>query len=57
MVKIMTVDKTAGAQVYSGLSTDEKPEKAYQGSMFIELDTSKLYLFDEENGTWTEWEG
>lgn len=45
---------------FFGLSTDEKPTrvaggcKVTNGSMFIEIDTKKVYLFDEENSTWYE---
>ena len=45
---------------YFGLSTDEKPIKntsgcnVINGSMFIEIDTKKVYLFDEENKRWIE---
>ena len=40
---------------YRGLSTDAKPvEKAGNGSVFIEMDTGKVYIFDEENLIWIE---
>lgn len=45
---------------FFGLSTDEKPVdkvdgiKVTNGSMFIEMDTKKIYLFDEENQIWYE---
>ena len=40
---------------YRGLSTDVKPmEKAGNGSVFIEMDTGKVYIFDEENLIWIE---
>ena len=38
-----------------GLSTDTKPTDVPNGSLFVEMDTSKLYLFDEGSGTWQEW--
>ena len=39
----------------TGLSTDTKPTVGVQnGSAFIEMDTSKLYFYDEENQTWEE---
>lgn len=39
-----------------GLSTDEKPtENIGNGAIFIEIDTKKLYFFDEENQQWREW--
>ncbi len=42
-----------------GLSTDEKPtevndKKIANGSIFIEIDTGKLFLYDLENETWME---
>ena len=40
---------------YRGLSTDVKPlEEAGNGSIFIEIDTGKVYIFDEENLIWIE---
>lgn len=45
---------------FFGLSKDEKPidkingVKITNGSMFIEMDTKKVYLFDEENQIWLE---
>lgn len=37
---------------FRGLSTDEKPvENAGNGSVFIELDTGKVFMFDEQNKT------
>lgn len=47
-------DIAAIANVY-GLSTDAKPTDGLAtGSAFIEVDTGKLYLFDEVGATWTE---
>ena len=42
-----------------GLSTDTKPEeiggkKVDNGSIFLEIDTGKLYLYDLENTQWKE---
>lgn len=40
----------------SCLSTDEKPtENIANGSILAEMDTSKIYMFDEENHVWKEW--
>lgn len=37
----------------SGLSTDSKPVAGMlNGSLFHEVDTTAIYAFDEENGTW-----
>lgn len=44
-----------GPVVYTGLSTDTKPESCGNGSAFIEMDTSTLYFFDAENGDWLAW--
>ena len=40
-----------------GLSTDQKPvDNIPNGSMFIEMDTSKIYFFDSQNQQWLEFE-
>ena len=46
---------------FFGLSTDEKPKgiidggiKITNGSVFVEIDTKKIYMFDEENQIWYE---
>ena len=43
----------------SGLSSDDKPiefegAKVANGSIFLEMDTSKVYAYDEDNETWRE---
>lgn len=43
---------------YYGLSTDTKPTQFIQnGAAFIEIDSSKLYFFDQDNASWEEWSG
>lgn len=38
------------------LSTDVKPTEGIgNGSFMTEIDTGKVYCFDEENATWYEW--
>lgn len=42
-----------------GLSTDTKPtelngKKVDNGSIFLEIDTGKIYLFDLENEQWKQ---
>jgi len=42
-----------------GLSTDEKPtevanKKVDNGSIYIEIDTGKIYMYDLENEQWKE---
>lgn len=41
----------------AGLSADSKPvtEDVGNGSSFIEMDTSKVYFYDEAGHTWREW--
>ena len=45
-----------------GLSTDPKPTDYFagyairNGSIFVEIDTAKLYMFDEEHSEWIAWE-
>ena len=39
---------------YAGLSTDTKPVDCSNGSVLIEEDTVKVFIFDEENHIWRE---
>lgn len=40
---------------YRGLSTDTKPtENECNGSVFFEIDTSKVYMYDEASHQWRE---
>lgn len=40
---------------YRGLSTDTKPiENVDNGTIFIEIDTGKIYMYDLENEQWKE---
>ena len=40
------------------LSTDTKPQlNIANGSQMIEMDTSKIYFFDESSGQWLEFGG
>lgn len=42
--------------VMVGLSTDSKPTDGIgNGWLFLEMDTSKKYLFDADGETWREW--
>jgi len=44
-----------------GLSTDTKPISTIEsltitnGSIFTEIDTANIFMFDEENYTWHQW--
>lgn len=37
------------------LSSDSKPSKVANGSILLEMDTAKMYMFDATNHTWREW--
>lgn len=37
-----------------GLSTDTKPTNVNNASVFYEMDTKKIFMFDEENSQWLE---
>ena len=40
---------------YDGLKDDTKPTDGVRnGSVFVEMDTGKIYLFDEQNGEWID---
>ena len=38
-----------------GTSEDTKPTEGYcNGTIFMEVDTGKIFLFDESTSTWTQ---
>lgn len=37
-----------------GLSTDTKPTNVSNATMFVEIDTGKIFFFDEESNKWLE---
>lgn len=41
---------------FNGLSSDEKPINSTigNGALFLEMDTGKVFVFDEENQEWIE---
>lgn len=42
----------SSSQRFHGLSTDAKPTGCANGSIFIEIDTSTIYIYDEEADEW-----
>lgn len=43
------------APEYRGLSSDTKPiEYVQNGALFLEMDTSKVFVFDADSKTWLE---
>ena len=55
----MTVFSTNGdVIIYAGLSTEQKPtEGLATGSMFIELNTGKVYYFNADTTSWAVFGG
>lgn len=57
--KLIDNDEVRGLE-FRGLSTDVKPtvieddKDINNGSMFIEIDTGKVFLYDLENKQWKE---
>lgn len=37
------------------ISTDDKPDNVANGSILMEMDTSTMYMFDANAGTWRAW--
>ena len=51
----LTEEGTLVEKEYRGLSTDTKPtENITNGSVFVEIDTGKLYMYDLDNELWKE---
>lgn len=59
---MITFDKASNQGLYKRyvegkcLSTDTKPtSNIANGSVLVEMDTSKVFMFDEANSQWKEW--
>ena len=50
----LNTSNTNRPHTYYGLSTDEKPESANNGSRYIEMDSGKVYLYDADGSEWLE---
>ena len=53
---MITYSDSHGVWEMYGKSTDTKPthEKIHNGSLFYEMDTGKIFMFDGEDKTWLE---
>lgn len=52
---ISTLNKDSNHVEYAGLSSDIKPiDNVRNGSFFLEMDTGKVFAFDETNKVWRE---
>lgn len=50
---MITVNYDGKINFYEGLSTDSKPSgKGLNGSIFYELDTGNVFMYDETNSLW-----
>lgn len=48
-------DTLRDKEEFYGLSTDEKPiDDAHNADIFYEMDTGKVFMFDEDNKQWLE---
>lgn len=58
MIRNLVENSFTGEKKYieaAGLSTDSKPTSGIvTGSVFLEVDTGKVYLFDEVGSQWQE---
>lgn len=59
IIDFMTTGWDESVKQMIGLSSDEKPTgfPIGNGSRFIEMDSGKIYVFDEKNTQWLEWKG
>lgn len=50
---MITVTYDGKINFYEGLLADTKPTgKGLNGSIFYEMDTGNVYMYDEQNDTW-----
>lgn len=55
MITFVREENIPSLKEFIGKSTDTKPTEAIpNGSMYLEMDTKKLYVFDAETKTWGE---
>lgn len=52
---IACIENKGGYAEYAGLSTDSKPtEGVATGSIFVEVDTGKVYFYNSDGAAWVE---
>lgn len=51
---MITTNLNAHNREFYGLSTDEKPLDCGNASVFYEMDTKKIFMFDAANKVWLE---
>lgn len=56
MITVGSIHYAVKADAYYGLSTDTKPTGAIaNGSVYVEMDTSRLYVYDAASAAWYDW--
>ena len=56
MVTVGSIHYAVKANAYYGLSTDTKPTGAIaNGSVYVEMNTSRLYVYDAASVAWRDW--
>ena len=51
---VTMIEYGGGCNTYAGLSTDAKPTDVGNGSIFIEMNTGKVFMFNAEGTDWVE---
>lgn len=54
MITMIVEKVTREPAEFFGLSTDQKPTNAVNADIFYEMDTAKMYLYNEAGKTWIE---
>lgn len=55
LVEVTAEGKSVNMAELFGTSTDTKPTEGYcNGTTFLEVDTGKIYLFNEDTSSWVE---
>lgn len=56
MVSVASERNTGNVIIFEfrGLSTDTKPIGNYNGSVFFEIDTGKVFMYNQATNTWVE---
>lgn len=56
MITVGSIHYAVKADVYYGLSTDTKPTGGIaNGSVYVEMNTSRLYVYDAASAAWCDW--
>ena len=57
IISVFDGNETKSIANLFGTSNDAKPTEGYaNGSVFLEVDTGKIYLFNESTSSWVEFQ-